>query len=89
VKKISRSVSALIASLAPFAFAEGPSEKFGQHLPAEPYQYGMKLDVDQVLYRTDNSDKIGVAPTEVVYRDTTGALHKIRFLEWGGKSSIS
>ncbi len=87
--KISKAVSALIASLAPFAFAEEPSEKIGQHIPAVKYQYGMKLDVDQVLYRTDNSDKVGLATTEVVYRDSAGTLHKIRFLEWGGRSSVS
>ncbi|GGK10060.1 DUF2790 domain-containing protein [Pseudomonas matsuisoli] len=87
--KISKAVSAFIASLAPFAFAEGPADKVGQGLPAVKYQYGMKLDVEQVLYRTDNSDKIGVAPTEVVYRDTSGALHKIQFMEWGGRSSVS
>lgn len=87
--KISKAVSTLIASFAPFAFADTSPEKLGQHLQPEPYQYGMKLDVEQVLYRTDNSSKVGVAPTEVVYRDSSGSLHKIRFLEWGGRTSIS
>lgn len=76
----------LLAVLAPLAIA---SEK----APATPkvevqeYQYGMQLDIDQVLQRTDNSRKSGVVPSVLVYRDSQGEVHAVRFMEWGGLSS--
>ena len=54
--------ASVLAVLAPLAIA---SEK----APATPkvevqeYQYGMQLDIDQVLQRTDNSRKSGVVPS--------------------------
>ncbi|MNW21297.1 hypothetical protein D3C71_2221310 [compost metagenome] len=44
----------------------------------------MEIDVKRVLQRTDTSDKTGVVPVTVVYEDSKGEIHKIRFLEWGG-----
>lgn len=86
--KISAAIATLIASFAPFAFATDNSPaKLAADIPAVDYHYGMKLDVDQVIYRSDNSDKTGVVPTIMVYRDTQGDLHKIRYLEWGGRST--
>ncbi|MFT0625677.1 DUF2790 domain-containing protein [Ectopseudomonas guguanensis] len=78
--------ASVIAVLAPLAIA---SEK----APATPkvevqeYQYGMQLDIDQVLQRTDNSRKSGVVPSVLVYRDSQGEVHAVRFMEWGGLSS--
>jgi hypothetical protein len=46
----------------------------------------MEIDVQKVLHRTDTSDKIGVVPVTLVYEDSAGEVHKIRFLEWGGTS---
>ncbi|VXC61124.1 conserved exported hypothetical protein [Pseudomonas sp. 8Z] len=84
--KIATVVSAVISSLAPMAFAEDVG-KAGHGIPVENYHYGMQLDVASVLERTDNSGKSGVVPTIMVYRDSQGELHKVRYLEWGGKSS--
>lgn len=50
------------------------------------YHYGMQLDVASVLQRTDNSQKSGVVSSVMVYRDSQGEVHKVRYLEWGGRS---
>ncbi|MGP0175120.1 DUF2790 domain-containing protein [Pseudomonas sp. NCHU5208] len=84
--KIATFVSAVISSLAPMAFADDTG-KAGHGLAVENYHYGMQLDIASVLERTDNSNKSGVVPTIMVYRDSQGELHKVRFLEWGGKTS--
>lgn len=85
MKKLASFVSAVITSAAPFAFAD--VNKPGADLPTEDYHYGMSLDIDKVISRTDNAEKMGVVPTVLVYKDSKGELHKVRFLEWGGKSS--
>lgn len=84
--KIATIVSAVISSLAPMAFAEDAGQ-IGTGVPVENYHYGMQLDVASVLQRTDNSHKVGVVPSVMVYRDSQGEVHKVRFLEWGGQSS--
>ncbi|GGJ83764.1 DUF2790 domain-containing protein [Pseudomonas matsuisoli] len=79
-------VSALIASLiAPAVFAS--SSPSAADVPVVDYRYGMKLDIEKVVHRTDNSKKAGVVPTIVTYQDHSGAVHKVRFLEWGGRTS--
>ncbi|WP_068825708.1 DUF2790 domain-containing protein [Pseudomonas sp. BMS12] len=84
--KIASIVSAVISSLAPQVFAD-PVKDIGAHIPAVDYHYGMQLDIASVLQRTDNSDKTGVVPTIVIYRDSLGEVHKLRYLEWGGKTN--
>lgn len=84
--KIASLVSAVISSIAPLAFAEDAG-KIGHGVPVVDYHYGMHLDVASVLQRTDNSGKSGVVPSILVYRDSQGEVHKVRFLEWGGRSS--
>ena len=76
----------LLAAFAPFAFA---SEKAPAsiNVDVQEYQYGMQLDIDQVLQRTDNSRKSGVVPSVMVYRDSQGEVHAVRFVEWGGLSN--
>ncbi|CAI8916436.1 MULTISPECIES: DUF2790 domain-containing protein [Pseudomonas] len=76
-------VSAVISSLAPSVFDQNNLQEPGAHVSAVDYHYGMDIDVKQVLQRTDTSDKTGVVPVTVVYLDSQGELHKIRFLEWG------
>ena len=83
--KIAAAVTALLSSLAPAVFAADIQPKPGAGLPVEDYQYGMKVDVQKVLYRTDVSDKTGVVPVIMVYTDSQGETHKMRFLEWGGR----
>jgi len=77
-------VSAVISSLAPSVFDQNSLQEPGAHVSAVDYHYGMEIDVKQVLQRTDTSDKTGVVPVTVVYLDSQGEVHKIRFLEWGG-----
>jgi hypothetical protein len=77
-------VSAVISSLAPSVFDQNGLQEPGAHVSAIDYHYGMDIDVKQVLQRTDTSDKTGVVPVTVVYLDSEGEVHKIRFLEWGG-----
>lgn len=84
--KIASIVSAIISSAAPFAFAESATD-LDSHAPVVDYHYGMQLDVASVLHRTDNSDKTGVVSSVMVYRDSLGEVHKVRFLEWGGRAS--
>ena len=76
----------LLAAFAPMAFA---SEKApaSTNVDVQEYQYGMQLDIDQVLQRTDNSRKSGVVPSVLVYRDSQGEVHAVRFVEWGGLSN--
>lgn len=83
--KITSFIAAVISSIAPLAFAD-PIKDIGAHIPVEDYHYGMQLDVASVLQRTDNSNKSGVVPTILVYRDSQGEVHKMRYLEWGGKT---
>ncbi|WP_433766277.1 DUF2790 domain-containing protein [Pseudomonas putida] len=82
-------VSAVISSLAPSVFAPGDLQEPGAHISPVEYQYGMEIDVQRVLQRTDTTDKIGLVPVTLVYADSQGELHKIRFLEWGGSTATT
>jgi hypothetical protein len=77
-------VSAVISSLAPSVFDQNGLQEPGAHVSAVEYHYGMEIDVKRVLQRTDTSDKTGMVPVTLVYEDSEGDVHKIRFLEWGG-----
>lgn len=76
-------VSAVISSLAPSVFDQNNLQDPGAHVSSVEYNYGMDIDVKRVLQRTDTSDKTGVVPVTLVYEDSEGEIHKIRFLEWG------
>ncbi|HBZ94887.1 MULTISPECIES: DUF2790 domain-containing protein [unclassified Pseudomonas] len=76
----------LLAAFAPIAFASEKASEIS-NVEVQQYQYGMHLDIDQVLQRTDNSQKSGVVPSVLVYRDSQGEVHAVRFVEWGGLSS--
>ncbi|WP_252273866.1 DUF2790 domain-containing protein [Pseudomonas subflava] len=84
--KIASFVSAVISSIAPLAFADDAVTQAGAGVPVVDYHYGMQLDVASVLQRTDNSQKSGVVSSVMVYRDSQGEVHKVRYLEWGGRS---
>ena len=77
-------VSAVISSLAPSVFDQNGLQEPGAHVSSVEYHYGMEIDVKRVLQRTDTSDKTGMVPVTLVYEDSEGDVHKIRFLEWGG-----
>lgn len=87
--KIASAVSAVLASLAPSVFAQDYQRDIGAGIPAVDYHYGMELDVQRVLYRTDASQRTGVVPVTMVYEDSKGELRKVRFLEWGNHASNS
>lgn len=87
--KIASVVSAVLASLAPSVFAAEFQKDIGAGIPAVDYHYGMELDVQHVISRTDVSDRSGVVPVTMVYQDSQGELHKVRFLEWGSHTSNS
>ncbi|WP_433766282.1 DUF2790 domain-containing protein [Pseudomonas putida] len=76
-------VSAVISSLAPTVFDQNGLQEPGAHVSSVDYHYGMEIDVKRVLKRTDTSSKSGVVPVTLVYEDSQGEIHKIRFLEWG------
>ena len=84
--KMASVVSALLSSLAPSVFAQEGLQNPGTGVAPVDYHYGMEIDIQKVLHRTDTSDKIGVVPVTLVYEDSAGEVHKIRFLEWGGTS---
>lgn len=84
--KIAAITATLIAAFAPIAFANEKAPTSAQ-VDVKQYQYGMQLDIDQVLQRTDNSRQSGVVPSVMVYRDSQGDVHAVRFLEWGGQTN--
>ncbi|RJG09305.1 DUF2790 domain-containing protein [Pseudomonas cavernicola] len=85
--KLASVVSAVISSLAPSVFAQDGLQEPGASISAVDYHYGMEIDVQKVLQRTDTSQKTGVVPVTLVYEDSEGEVHKIRFLEWGGSTA--
>ncbi|GJN45095.1 DUF2790 domain-containing protein [Pseudomonas tohonis] len=86
--KIAAAVTAVLSSLTPAVFA-AESREPGAELTAVEYHYGMNVDVQKVIYRTDNTSKSGVVPVVLVYEDSQGEVHKMKFLEWGGSVSNS
>lgn len=87
--KIAAAVTAVLSSLAPSVFAAEANREPGAGLPVVEYHYGMSVDVQKVIYRTDNTSKSGVVPVVLVYEDSKGEVHKMKFLEWGGSVSNS
>ncbi|AOE84280.1 DUF2790 domain-containing protein [Pseudomonas sp. TCU-HL1] len=85
--KMASVVSALLTSLAPSVFAQEGIQNQGSGLAPVDYHYGMDVDIQKVLHRTDTSGKTGVVPVTLVYEDSEGEVHKIRFLEWGGNTA--
>lgn len=84
--KIASLVTAVLSGFAPSVFADDLNPAPGAGLPAVDYHYGMKVDVAKVLHRTDNSGKSGVVPVIVVYEDSLGEVHKLKYQEWGGRA---
>lgn len=84
--KIAAITATLIAAFAPIAFANEKAPASAR-VDVKQYQYGMQLDIDQVLQRTDNSRESGVVPSVMIYRDSQGDVHAVRFLEWGGQTN--
>ncbi|GLZ87190.1 hypothetical protein Pres01_32410 [Metapseudomonas resinovorans] len=85
--KMASVVSALLTSLAPSVFAQDGTPNQGSGIAPVDYHYGMEVDIQKVLHRTDTSQKTGVVPVTLVYEDSDGEVHKLRFLEWGGSTA--
>jgi hypothetical protein len=83
--KTAFAIAALTAVFATGAFAQDGSDRtVTSNLPVESYHYGMKLDVQKVISKTDVSAKSGVVPVTMVYQDSKGDLHKVQYLQMGG-----
>jgi hypothetical protein len=85
--KLASVARAVISSLAPGVFAQNALPEPSASVRVVDYHYGMEVNVQKVLQRTDTSRKTGVVPVTLVYEDSEGELHKIRFLEWGGSTT--
>ncbi|PTT98882.1 DUF2790 domain-containing protein [Pseudomonas sp. HMWF031] len=48
-----------------------------------PYQYGMTLDIAQVMNITPPADICGVVPVEMTYQDSKGATHILQYSVFG------
>jgi len=78
-------IAALTAVFATGAFAQDGSDRsLTANLPVETYHYGMDLDVQKIISKTDVSYKSGVVPVTMIYQDSKGDLHKLQYLQQGG-----
>ncbi|PVZ19988.1 MULTISPECIES: DUF2790 domain-containing protein [unclassified Pseudomonas] len=85
--KTSIALAALTALFASGAYAQdGADRSLASNLPVEQYHYGMNLDVQKIISKTDISGKTGTVPVTMVYQDSQGQLHKLRYLEVGGRN---
>ena len=55
-----------------------------EQVPLETYRYGMKLDIDRVLFITDSRDVCGVVPSVMHYEDRMGNRRALEYLVHGG-----
>ncbi|WP_207886850.1 DUF2790 domain-containing protein [Pseudomonas sp. 30_B] len=49
---------------------------------AEDYHYGQQLDIQRVVQPADLSF-CGIREVEMVYEDSAGQLHRLRYPAWG------
>jgi hypothetical protein len=83
--KTAFAIASLTAAFATGAFAQDGSDRStASNLPVETYHYGMKLDVQKILSKTDVTEERGVVPVTMVYQDSQGNLHKLQYLQLGG-----
>ncbi|ARU87840.1 DUF2790 domain-containing protein [Pseudomonas sp. M30-35] len=82
--KATIALAAALLSLAPAAFAS--TSNFANIDPVQ-YQYGDELDVAKVISLTDVSQQRGVVPVTMVYQDSKGQVHELKFLQLGGANS--
>ena len=52
--------------------------------PVERYVYGMKLDIDKVVYVSDTRNVCGPVEATMHYRDSAGELRALEYLVLGG-----
>ncbi|WP_339487255.1 DUF2790 domain-containing protein [Pseudomonas sp. EL_65y_Pfl2_R95] len=82
--KASIALAVALLSLTPVAFASTTSVA---KVDPVQYQYGNELDVAKVISLTDVSQERGVVPVTMVYQDSEGDVHKVKFLQLGGQNS--
>lgn len=51
-----------------------------ESLPIKHYEYGMKLDVAEVIWLSDHFGQEGVVKSQMIYRDKQGTLHQIEYM---------
>ncbi|MBD1554861.1 DUF2790 domain-containing protein [Pseudomonas typographi] len=82
--KTAFAIAALAAVFTTGAYAQDGADRSLAGIPVEQYHYGMNLDVQRIISKTDISDKTGVVPVTMVYQDSHGQVHKLQYLENGG-----
>ncbi|MFF7709255.1 DUF2790 domain-containing protein [Pseudomonas sp. NPDC007930] len=82
--KTAFAIAALTAVFATGAYAADGASRSLANIPTEQYHYGMNLDVQRIISKTDVSNKTGTVPVTMVYEDSHGQVHKLQYLETGG-----
>ncbi|MBF7143855.1 MULTISPECIES: DUF2790 domain-containing protein [Pseudomonas] len=83
--KTAFAIAALSIAFTTGAYAQDGAERsVVDKLPVEAYHYGMHMDIQKVISKTDVSNKSGVVPVTMVYQDSKGQLHKLQYLQQGG-----
>lgn len=77
-------IAALTALFASGAYAADGADRSLAAVPVQQYHYGMNLDVQKIISKTDVSNKTGTVPVTMVYQDSQGQVHKVQYLEQGG-----
>jgi len=67
-------VACLFPSCAALAAQDAP--------PAEDYHFGQKLDIKRVV-QAPELDFCGIREVEMIYEDSTGQRHTLRYPVWG------
>lgn len=72
--------SILVLSLAISQIGWAAEETVGTLPAVEHYQYGMNLDIDQVVSLSSlDEDECQVQHREMLYKDSAGALHRLDY----------
>ncbi|WP_213872366.1 DUF2790 domain-containing protein [Serratia marcescens] len=50
--------------------------------PVQDYHYGMHLDLKRII-RSPTMDFCGIREVEMLYEDSQGQLHRLRYPVWG------
>ncbi|MDX1725732.1 MAG: DUF2790 domain-containing protein [Pseudomonas sp.] len=87
MKRLISFTLAATLGIAGTAWAQSSPSQEAEKVQAVDYHYGMSLDVQKVIHISDNSDKVGVVPTTIIFLDSNGKLHKVNYLELGSFDS--
>ncbi|MGV8920699.1 MAG: DUF2790 domain-containing protein [Pseudomonas sp.] len=68
----------LISALSVTALAAQANESAPAAAVAH-YQYGMSLDIAQVVSQTEEQDVNGITPVQLTYKDSRGVQHTVEY----------